>query len=72
MERKHREGYLRKPPKRGEFTVWKKEQVWGEPWGALCMRKRLQGDETLAETSHNAPPNIGCRIHTKPAYRRVE
>lgn len=31
LERKHREGYLRKPPKRGEFTVWEKEQVWGEP-----------------------------------------
>ena len=31
MERKHREGYLRKPPKRGEFKVWEKEQVWGEP-----------------------------------------
>jgi metal-responsive CopG/Arc/MetJ family transcriptional regulator len=31
LERKHREGYLRKPPKRGEFKVWEKEQVWGEP-----------------------------------------
>jgi metal-responsive CopG/Arc/MetJ family transcriptional regulator len=31
LERKHREGYLRNPPKRGEFTVWEKEQVWGEP-----------------------------------------
>ena len=31
MERKHREGYLRKPPKQGEFRVWEKEQVWGEP-----------------------------------------
>jgi len=31
LERKHREGYLRKPPKRGEFTVWEKEQAWGEP-----------------------------------------
>lgn len=30
-ERRHREGYLRKPPKRGEFRVWEKEQVWGEP-----------------------------------------
>ena len=30
-ERKHREGDLRKPPKRGEFQVWEKEQVWGEP-----------------------------------------
>ena len=31
IERKHREGYLRKPPKRGEFQAWEKEQVWGEP-----------------------------------------
>ena len=31
LERKHREGYLRKPTKRGEFQVWEKEQVWGEP-----------------------------------------
>ncbi len=31
LERKHREGYLRQPPKRGEFQVWEKEQVWGEP-----------------------------------------
>ncbi len=31
LERRHREGYLRKPPKRGEFKVWEKEQVWGEP-----------------------------------------
>jgi len=30
-ERKHREGYLRKPPRRGEFEVWEREQVWGEP-----------------------------------------
>jgi len=31
LERKHREGYLRRPPKRGEFKVWEKEQIWGEP-----------------------------------------
>lgn len=31
MERKHREGYLRKPPKPAEFQVWEKEQIWGEP-----------------------------------------
>ena len=31
MERKHREGYGRKPEKRGEFDVWEKEQVWIEP-----------------------------------------
>ena len=30
-ERKHREGYLRKPPRRGEFQEWEREQVWGEP-----------------------------------------
>jgi len=31
MERKHREGYLRRPPKREEFRVWEREQIWGEP-----------------------------------------
>ena len=31
LERKHREGYLRKPQKRGQFQMWEKEQVWGEP-----------------------------------------
>lgn len=30
-ERKHREGYLRTPPKRGEFQAWESEQAWGEP-----------------------------------------
>lgn len=30
-ERKHREGYLRKPSGGGEFQVWESEQVWGEP-----------------------------------------
>lgn len=29
-ERKHREGYMRKPPTRGEFEIWEGEQVWGE------------------------------------------
>lgn len=29
-ERKHREGYQRKPPTRGKFQLWEKEQVWGE------------------------------------------
>ncbi len=29
-ERKHRDGYLPKPPKRGEFQVWERERVWGE------------------------------------------
>jgi metal-responsive CopG/Arc/MetJ family transcriptional regulator len=31
LERKHREGYRRKPVKRGEFEDWETEQVWGEP-----------------------------------------
>ena len=30
-ERKHREGYRRKPVKRGEFEDWEAEQVWVEP-----------------------------------------
>ncbi len=29
-EQKHREGYRRKPVKRGEFSVWETEQVWAE------------------------------------------
>lgn len=28
LERKHREGYLRKPVAKGEFSVWQSEQVW--------------------------------------------
>jgi len=31
LERKHREGYKRKPVKRGEFEDWEAEQVWVEP-----------------------------------------
>jgi metal-responsive CopG/Arc/MetJ family transcriptional regulator len=31
LERKHREGYKRKPIKRGEFSDWEAEQVWVEP-----------------------------------------
>ncbi len=31
LERKHREGYTRKPVKRGEFKDWEAEQVWVEP-----------------------------------------
>ena len=31
LERKHREGYERKPVRRGEFDVWEAEQVWVEP-----------------------------------------
>ncbi len=30
LERKQREGYSKKPPKRGEFDVWEREQVWGD------------------------------------------
>jgi metal-responsive CopG/Arc/MetJ family transcriptional regulator len=29
-ESKHRAGYKRKPVKRGEFSDWESEQVWGE------------------------------------------
>lgn len=30
LERKHREGYNRRPVKRGEFSDWESEQVWVE------------------------------------------
>ena len=30
LESKHREGYKRKPVKRGEFSDWESEQVWGD------------------------------------------
>ena len=30
MERRHREGYRRKPVQTGEFSDWEDEQVWGE------------------------------------------
>ncbi len=30
LERKHREGYRRKPVRPKEFRPWEKEQVWGE------------------------------------------
>lgn len=30
LERKHREGYRRKPVKPGEFSVWEGEQVWSK------------------------------------------
>ena len=30
LERKHREGYTRKPVQKGEFDLWENEQVWGE------------------------------------------
>jgi metal-responsive CopG/Arc/MetJ family transcriptional regulator len=31
LERKHRQGYLRRPVRRGEFSIWEPEQVWIEP-----------------------------------------
>jgi len=31
LERKHREGYKRKPVRHEEFGVWEAEQVWVEP-----------------------------------------
>lgn len=30
MEKKHREGYRRKPVGKREFSVWETEQAWGE------------------------------------------
>ncbi|MEK6601531.1 MAG: ribbon-helix-helix domain-containing protein [Candidatus Binatota bacterium] len=30
LESKHRAGYRRKPVKRGEFSDWESEQVWGD------------------------------------------
>ena len=30
LESKHRAGYKRKPIKRGEFSGWESEQVWGD------------------------------------------
>ncbi len=30
LERKHREGYRRKPVRRGELDLWENEQVWPE------------------------------------------
>jgi metal-responsive CopG/Arc/MetJ family transcriptional regulator len=30
LERKHREGYKRKPVKAKEFSNWEAEQAWGE------------------------------------------
>jgi metal-responsive CopG/Arc/MetJ family transcriptional regulator len=30
LEARQREGYRRKPVKRGEFTDWEEEQVWGD------------------------------------------
>ena len=30
LERTHREGYARKPVKKGEFSIWEGEHVWGD------------------------------------------
>jgi len=30
LESKHRAGYKRKPVKRGEFSDWESEQIWGD------------------------------------------
>jgi metal-responsive CopG/Arc/MetJ family transcriptional regulator len=30
LDRRQREGYRRKPVKRGEFSVWEHEQAWGD------------------------------------------
>jgi len=30
LEARHREGYKRKPVKRGEFSIWESEHVWGD------------------------------------------
>ena len=30
LESKHREGYKHKPVRRGEFSNWEAEQIWGD------------------------------------------
>jgi metal-responsive CopG/Arc/MetJ family transcriptional regulator len=30
LERRHREGYRRKPVRRGEFDLWETEHAWGD------------------------------------------
>jgi metal-responsive CopG/Arc/MetJ family transcriptional regulator len=30
LERRHHDGYRRKPVKRGEFDVWTREQAWAD------------------------------------------
>lgn len=30
LERKHREGYRKKPVKKGEFDLWEQEQAWSK------------------------------------------
>ncbi len=31
LEQRHREGYARRPVRRGEFDPWEREQAWIEP-----------------------------------------
>lgn len=31
LEKRHLDGYRKKPVRHGEFDVWEKEQVWIEP-----------------------------------------
>jgi len=31
LERKHREGYSKRPVRKGEFSPWESQQAWGEP-----------------------------------------
>jgi metal-responsive CopG/Arc/MetJ family transcriptional regulator len=31
LEQKHRQGYVRTPVRRKEFSIWEGEQVWTEP-----------------------------------------
>ena len=30
LESRHRRGYEAKPPRKGEFDLWEKEQAWGD------------------------------------------
>lgn len=32
LECKDREGYVRKPVKKGEFDAWESEQAWGDDY----------------------------------------
>jgi metal-responsive CopG/Arc/MetJ family transcriptional regulator len=30
LDRRHRAGYLKKPPAKNEFALWEKEHAWGD------------------------------------------
>ena len=30
LGRRHREGYKKRPARKGEFNVWEREQAWGD------------------------------------------